>query len=394
MADANGHTLPLGHDFALICSSPVGGGTVRVRLSWRGRDLFDRSFTADQPHAEIGLSLPTVRADGMVELDPFAGELRLAAHLAVRHRRNGGDASWKDLIDPDRVIVIRFDPSIGEVGGSTAVHEPIVDDPRFGRSQLSTPVVLRIHVAEDDRVLADVGRIVKSELFTSYPPFTFNTVACVGAAADGAPGAYGDPESIWFNVFFGYYQVDCSKSRWSRPFGYRSAAGAASVPATEDVLRLGKADWNWFSNWMYGVPERVLYPYSRIDKDPVGIVIKGPTLVGASRWHHLRLSGVAVASCYEADRSCANRLERNTPLQTVWRHAFGMPHLRVCHPVSFVPTDVDAALDMAYWEDDTAYHTVMFGGTAQAGSDPGFLDAQVAATRAIIEEDYPALGFA
>jgi hypothetical protein len=59
-----------------------------------------------------------------------------------------------------------------------------------------------------------------------------------------------------------------------------------------------------------------------------------------------------------------------------------------------VSTLVDAAFDIAYWEDETEFHTVMFGGTAVAGSDPDFLDAQVAATRKVIGSAYPKLGFA
>ena len=69
-----------------------------------------------------------------------------------------------------------------------------------------------------------------------------------------------------------------------------------------------------------------------------------------------------------------------------------MPHPRPNYPESFIPTLVDAALDIAYWEDDAAYHTLMFGGTTDTGKDPNFLDAQVAATRKVIVDHYPTFG--
>jgi hypothetical protein len=48
---------------------------------------------------------------------------------------------------------------------------------------------------------------------------------------------------------------------------------------------------------------------------------------------------------------------------------------------------------MCYWDDEEAYHTVIFGGTARTGSNPKFLAAQLGATQALIRSEYPHLGF-
>src|SRR4029077_9122179 len=110
------------------------------------------------------------------------------------------------VVDRSDRVLLSFDPSLGEVDGSTAVHPPMVDDPVFGTSQTCTPTILRIHVDDKPRDLCDVGRVVKETMFPEHPPFVFNTVACVGAFPVGGPGQYTDPCSIWFNTFLGYYQ--------------------------------------------------------------------------------------------------------------------------------------------------------------------------------------------
>lgn len=46
----------------------------------------------------------------------------------------------------------------------------------------------------------------------------------------------------------------------------------------------------------------------------------------------------------------------------------------------------------AYWEDDSAYHTVIFGRTSLTKSHPEFPNVQMAAVRAVIDRRYPMLG--
>jgi hypothetical protein len=52
---------------------------------------------------------------------------------------------------------------------------------------------------------------------------------------------------------------------------------------------------------------------------------------------------------------------------------------------------------MAYYEDDDAYHTLIFGGSAPVNGDPDlasrFLKVQLAAVDDVIAESYPTLGF-
>jgi hypothetical protein len=115
--------------------------------------------------------------------------------------------------------------------------------------------------------------------------------------------------------------------------------------------------------------------------------------VGASNWHRVSMSGVKVASGYQSDAPGAQQLVENSILTPTWQRSFGLPCPRPEYTTSFVPTVLQSALFMTYDEDDTAYRTLMFGGTAGVGADATFLQAQVDAAVATITVHYPDAGF-
>jgi hypothetical protein len=385
------HVLDLGHGLELRCSMPSLDGAVRVAIAFEDHELFSTVFRPHAPPHAVRHAGEWLDVSLELGVDPFAGEVSAGGHLKVRPPL--GD-DWHTVIDAHDEVLLRFSPGVGQVADSSAVPEPLVLDERFGRSQLCTPAVLRIFVDAEDRAFSRAGALAKQKLFADLPPFVFNTVACVGQAeGEDRLGLYTNPNSHWFNVFFGYYQLDAPKSEWSRPFGYRSAAGASSEVAVEDVVRLGKSDWNFFSNWNYGVPEEVIDRYTRVDLPSMPVHVRPPERVGDSRWHGLTIDSVEVASTYESDLPGAERLVGNTVLAPIWRDSFGMPNPQPDRPDSFVATKLRASMWMAYREDADAYHTTIFGGTLNEGSDPAFLDVQLAAVRTVMERSYPEAGF-
>jgi hypothetical protein len=385
----SGGTIPLvlGLQLALTFPAPEALG---VELRFRNRTLGRHTFTDGAPTRGARLDLWLLRAGVHLDADLFTGEVTGGFEVAVRRGRRH---RWHTLGWRRPTPLVRFDPTVGEMAGRTDAPPPVLDHPTFGACQPCGPTVLRLHVDDDGRDLCPVGRIVKRELFPDDPPFTFNVVACVGAFPAGGPGRYADPLSVWFNIFLGYYQLDCAKSAWDRPFGYKGADGEHSVPEPADLLRLGMADWNWFSNWDYGVPEADLLPYSRADPRSTQVVDHGLITVGASLWHDVEVLGLEVASCYESDGAGAGRLVHNSEATPMFRHSFGGPSPRQGWTTSFVPTTLDARLCMAYWEDDLAYHSLLFGGTVESRTNPLFLAAQVDAVRDLIITDFPTSGF-
>jgi hypothetical protein len=382
-------SLDLGHGLTMHCSMDSLDDTFLVRVTWRRLPLGRRRFRRTHEHDTFRLALPFLRVELGVWVDVFAGQVAGEAEVAVRPLVGG----WRRLLDIDQRVLMRFDPAVGEIGGEADVVEPVVRHDRFGASQLCTPAILRLHVDAGKREISDAGRIVKERLFPDHPPFVFNTIACVGKAGADGRGLYGDPNSIWFNVFFGCYQIDAPRSEWKRPFGYRGADGAASRIEFDDIARLGEADWNFFSNWMYGVPMKAIEPYMGVD--PV-TTSQGaaPDLIGSTLWHSAAVEGVTCVSTYESNGRGAERLVTNSFIDDVWRRAFGMPNPQRDRLESFVPTTLRAEFHMAYSEDADAYHTIICGGTATVPVDADFLEEQMRAIRSAIAEGYGDRGFA
>ncbi len=391
-ADAAGGavTLPVRWGVTADYTYP-GLDSVEVTLRYRGRRLWRHRISPQPRPRRHLLWLGWIRCELNVVSDLFAGTITWELRIDQRTRLGRPWVHWRTW--PQRPV-IRFDPSVGVIGGQTAVHPPVVDDPDYGDSQNCTGTILRIHVDDEPRKLCAVGHRVKARMFPPpYPPFVFNAVACVGSFERGGPQRYANPHSPWFNVFLGYYQLDCARPAWDRPFGFTAADGAASSLHIEDLARLGKSDWNFFSNWDYGVPEAALEPYCDVDVSSVEYVDRGLVDIAGANWHRVELLGIEVASCYVSDAPDAQGLVHNTPIAGVLRQGFGLPDPQPDFPVSFISQKLDAVLHMAYGGDDQGFHTLIFGGTAHAGEDRQLLAAQVEATTAVIAERYAGFGF-
>src|SRR6185503_6269632 len=86
--------------------------------------------------------------------------------------------------------------------------------------------------------------------------------------------------------------VPCDQ--WKRPFGYE----LDGTIVADDLARLGEADWNYFSNFMYGVPLDAITP---VDKPESTLRQLPPKHIANRRWDHLEVSGMKVASSYVAE---------------------------------------------------------------------------------------------
>jgi len=305
---------------------------------------------------------------------------------------------------------------VGDVKGKAFVHAADLDHPLFGKSR-AFPTVLEI-VVDDDRRRppADVGRLAKRALFPDDPRFLFNVVfSCGDPGHLLGEGLYADPRSIWFNVFFGYYELDAPCAKWSRPLGYRSAEPGAEVEF-KDVVRIGKADWNYFSNRVYGVPLEKIRPLDAFDLGTIGHRHLGRVKIGKSWWDHVELDDVEVVSAYTAPGE-QGRLERPAWAWTpAWRLAFGGPCPREEAKESFFPTKMRAELYMSFRKaTDRAdvkgkgevWRTLIFGGTVRSdyrnpaksaeesrAEADAFLAVQLATVRHVMEEVYSKDGFA
>ena len=299
-------------------------------------------------------------------------------------------------------------PLTGDIDGRVAVPVPQVDDHRFGQSS-GIPFVLEIDVDRVNKAPANVGHKVDDVFFQSYPPLLFNV--CFACGAPQGPtrvGLYGDPRSRWFNVFLGYYQLDVlANEEAPSPFGYDTKGDVVK----DQVLRIGKSDWNYFSNWMYGVPESAILPNNTLTGATVDVKKRGIT-IGNKAWDVLTIDKARMVSAYVSGKPGDATLEARGPYSFLWQGAFGFPNPQgqsMPELNSFFPCDMKATLYMcarkvehAEYSGQATWQTFLFGGTVNQWwaeknrrfeENDEFLECQLEAVREVIKRDYPELGY-
>ena len=219
-------------------------------------------------------------------------------------------------------------PSVTLVAASS-VELDAASSQEFGRAR-SPGYGLQVDIAKHDwDAPARVGRLVHDALFPDEPDFSFNV-----EFARGDGDAYTDPTSIWFNAFMGYYEIKVPKETWHRPFGYRFEAGGTRI-APDDLLRIGRADWNYFSAYLYGVPFSVVDASARQG----GMLYHLGRTEGLRSWDLVELDGRIGLSMELVDgETLAARLSggRSLPMPHVERLARDLPHRRRT-PAAFAP---------------------------------------------------------
>lgn len=302
---------------------------------------------------------------------------------------------WRTLV---RLILtglrfLRGAPLVGEIHDRFLVEPAVIEGHEFGCSSRK-PQVLEIIVSEEEQWPLGVGKIVNEVFFDKDPPIVFNVCFSCHQPDDDGHSEYADPESHWFNVFFGFYEIDVPADQWERPFGFKSKDKKKPEIEFKDLLRIGKSDWNYFSNYMYGVPWWKTCGYNRLD-DP-GLttrVADRPVSVKGKEFLECEIDGMEVVSAY-----CAGdgELRRNVWLfSRVWQKQFGTCEPRDGHEVSFVPTRMKLRF-LIRWEGDDdydlerkAFKTFIYGGSINKGYrdaafNERFLAAQMEAVKQVI----------
>jgi hypothetical protein len=368
--------LPLGLSIAptLTLHPPE----IHLALMHGADQVHATAFTLDRRQDKWSQSLVLIAFDLEVDVDLELGELKVHGDVRIP---GGSEVATADLVE-------RWAPMLGRVDGKIDAFAPTIDGMET-RSVL--PVINRIPIEARPRLGTKVGAIAQKAFFADLPDFVFNVCFVVGPAPAG-PGAYTDPESPWFNVFMGYYQIDCPKTQWSRPFAYQPCARGALEVSLDEVLRVGKADWNYLSNWMYGVPEGAITALDGLPPDRHTSAL-GKHAIGDREWDLVDLDGVRVVSAYPGQGD----LVHNSVLSPLWRVIIGEPTIRDDHPESFPATLMRGRFFMSFSEDDAAFHTHLFGGTVNKAFDgdenEAFLARQMKACEAVIADKYGHLGF-
>lgn len=274
----------------------------------------------------------------------------------------------------------------------------IANTKKFGLS-FSMPSVLRIVIDNESQSPADVGRMVNSQFFKAENRVSFNVSFSCGKAGLTEPGKYTDPLSHWFNVFFGYYEIDVIDSSfdengWERPFGYTGTS--CREVEFYDLVRIAKSDWNYFSNFLYGVPYGKVHENDPIDMPSISKTVLGREQIGKHQWDYAEVDNLDVVSAYTS-KTDEDKLENPSIFSPVWRVCFGKPHPRDDFNQSFISSNMKARFFMRSeavvdpLTDNHVYKTYIFGGTINHSYDAidksfndEFLEEQLNAARRTI----------
>jgi len=195
-------------------------------------------------------------------------------------------------------------------------------------------------------------------------------------------GAYADPRSPWFNAFFGYYEIQVAMDDADAAFGYQDPLGQ---PDIEAIARVGLADWNLFSNELYGVPSEVSAAACRVPIDRESGSVRRVRR-GARAWDRVELP--AVQACTPATARVAR------PVHLLWQAAFGRRPAGA--PVGPAHIPMRAVFYSAWGEGECLrtgrpiWRTWVFGGTVRADIDTAdtrrLLQAQLDSIHAILDQ--------
>lgn len=318
-------------------------------------------------------------------------------------------ASMRHLLD--------YLPNVGHLGGHICLARPaVIDDPELGQSS-ATPSVLEVVVSKEQRDILKVGRKVHEKLFSQYPAFSFNVnFSCARVDPLTGRSAYADPRSHWHNVFFGRYQIDApigkpgEADKWTRPFGF-VRSGSTDIHF-DDIVRIGKADWGYFSSWMYGVPEAALNKiFAETDAAPRATmtVLDPKVLIKGLSYVECLVDGLWLPSTFVSGQDGQRLVDNDRFLSPVWRALFGEPPEDLLRDPevterltrSFAPTEMRMQfLLRADLEEDpklgSVFSTSIYGGGVNktwAGRDARrqalnarFLSAQMEAVKELMPE--------
>jgi len=274
-------------------------------------------------------------------------------------------------------------------------HDPYIEHDRFvwcekefGCSQ-SFPFALRIRVSDTFKPVTcnpdRVGALVKQKLFPGDPDFEFRVVFAQALNPRNDEADYADPRSIWYDVYFGSYTITWQNDH---PFGY--AHPVANAMNHDELVRLGLADWNYFTNRVYGVPEANADQYSHYDLSHIPTTV-GKERIGKYNWDAIEYRNIDVVGPYRADAIDPEAVYEKC-LTKAWREIFGQHRPIPSQPTSYVPASIHAKIYVCFEKQGQKYRTHIFGGTVNgnypdAAKNQRFLARQLDSIRSTIESD-------
>jgi hypothetical protein len=184
------------------------------------------------------------------------------------------------------------------------------NDTKFGRSRDNNATVT-INVSDND----DIGKLLKELMFKNYPDFYLNIIASSAVVDQNGISDYANPVSQWFNVFYGFYEIDIPISDRSLPYGFDSSG----IVIPLDIIRIGLCDWNMLSSYMYGVPYNICEHNTHITGNE-NLYVTGTIKIGKYTYIEVEFNNVLGTSVYQAKSSLLNK---ENPISKLLQQSWG-----------------------------------------------------------------------
>lgn len=197
-----------------------------------------------------------------------------------------------------------------------SIYPPIVNDIKFGKSSVNFGY-LDVNISDSGGSTFNIGQIVKFELFKDHSEFK-TKVAITSSKPKGNYSEFLNPKSEWFNVLLILGKVEVE---WKdRPFGFTENLEVNK----EDIYLYSKAVWNYFVNYIYGIPISECVKYNDIEDEHIQMISRKIT-IGNYDYIELDVVNLGTICGYSSwvSGGKGNYVVNDVILTPLWRRIFG-----------------------------------------------------------------------
>lgn len=275
-------------------------------------------------------------------------------------------------------------PTVGEINGGYFMTLKEINDPIFGQSTANFEV-MEFEIKDHPRVFKS-AKLVKELIFHDYPDFTLNELYGM-AKVDKLThqSDYPNPTSHWYNVYYGFYEIDLPLSTAPAAFGFDREGNINPT----DIIKLGIADYSFLTAYNYGVPIEICKQHIKPTGQEEFRIIKENVKIGTFTYTLIEISNAMLLSVYPArEKLTSNEYPTSNLLHKMWGTHGYVPGFETPYPLVRMKARLYVTYSIGHDADynGPCYKTLIAGGIVnmdypdQAFAD-AFLEKQLEAVR-------------
>jgi hypothetical protein len=248
-------------------------------------------------------------------------------------------------------------PTVGEIDNRHFIEVPYFSHEKFGDCRKSEGVI-EVIISENPTGLVEVGKIGKEQIFKDYPKLILNINATSAKPNEDGISDYPNPQSHWFNVFLGFYEIDTDGEA---PFGFTKGGDINMA----DIIKIGKFDWNIITGYSYGIPYDVCIQQCKLTGREKVKLINQSVMIGKKEYVEVELTELEAVSPYPAHEELLDNVSYGEDFRKAW----GVHGYVEGYEEPFMVTRIKSRLYIRWFQEyDTdmgkvCFKTIVAGGT-------------------------------